>query len=586
MTASSPREGTAGTRAGRVGGRAEPPGVTRRAGRRPAAGRPVRRLLLALPIAMTMAMPPGPVAAQPAGDPATAMRRLTETQYRNAVADIFGTDIQVAGRLDPLVRPPHGLQTSNVSTIAVSPAGFEQYTRMARAIAAQVVDADHRALLVGCRPAAEDRADDACAGAFLGRVGRLLFRRPLAAADLERQVAAAREGARLSGSFHTGLALSLETMLVSPRFLFDVDVTEPDPARPGQVRLDAWSKAARLSFFLWDTTPDTLLLEAAARGELHDAQGLARQVDRLLASPRLEASVRTLFADMLGFERIADLAKDPVLYPQFVREVKADMPEQTLRTIVELLVREDRDYRELFTSRTTFLTRALGQVYGLPVRPGSDPWVRYELPPDGGRAGLLTQMSFLAAFSHDGRSSPTLRGQALRELLLCQAVPDPPADVDFSLLEDTENVELRTARDRLAVHRSNPVCAGCHRITDPIGLTLENFDGVGAWRTTENGAPIDVSGELDGAEIAGAVALGAAVSRHPAAPRCLARRVAEYALRRSLTPRDLTWAAEMASRFAEEGYRLPALLGAVATSPVFLAEQPANGNGTGEEVSR
>ena len=573
MAGSSRRPGTARTLPGRAG---------------LAAGRHVRRLLRAVPIAIAaaMAMLPGPAAAQPAGEPPTAMRRLTETQYRNAVADIFGTDIQVAGRMDPLVRPPHGLQTSNVSTIAVSPAGFEQYARMARAIAAQVVDEDHRALLVGCRPAAEDRADDACARAFFERVGRLLFRRPLAAADLERQVAAAREGARLSGSFHTGLALSLETMLVSPRFLFDVDVAEPDPGRPGHVRLDAWSKAARLSFFLWDTTPDTLLLEAAARGELHDAQGLARQVDRLLASSRLEASVRTFFADMLGFERIADLAKDPVLYPQFVREVKADMPEQTLRTIVELLVREERDYRELFTSRTTFMTRALGQVYGLPVRPGRDPWVRYELPADEGRAGLLTQMSFLAAFSHDGRSSPTLRGQALRELLLCQAVPDPPADVDFSLLEDTENVELRTARDRLAVHRSNPVCAGCHRITDPIGLTLENFDGVGAWRTTENGAPIDVSGELDGTQVSGPVALGAAVSRHPALPRCLARRVAEYALRRSLTPRDLPWAAEMASRFAEEGYRLPALLGAVATSPAFLAAQPANGNGTGEEVSR
>ena len=232
------------------------------------------------------------------------------------------------------------------------------------------------------------------------------------------------------------------------------------------------------------------------------------------------------------------------------------------------------------------MTRALGQIYALPVTPGSAPWVRYELPDDSRRAGLLTQMSFLAAFSHDGRSSPTLRGQALRELLLCQAVPDPPADVDFSLLEDTENLELRTARERLAVHRSNPVCAGCHRITDPIGLTLENFDGVGAWRTSENGAPIDVSGELDGTEVSGPVALGAAVSRHPALPRCLARRVAEYALRRSLAPGDLPWAAQMASRFAEEGYRLPALLGAVAASPAFLAAQGTNDNGTGEEISR
>ena len=523
--------------------------------------------------------------SQPTSDTATAMRRLTEAQYRNAISDIFGTDIQVAGRMDPLVRPVHGLQTSSVSTIAVSPAGFEQYTRMARAIAAQVVDQEHRATLVGCQPAAEDRADDACAREFLGRVGRLLFRRPLQLADLEQQVAGAREGTRLSGNFYTGLALSLETMLVSPHFLFDVDVTEPDPARPGETRLDAYSKASRLSFFLWDTTPHTALLEAAARGELHDAQGLARQVDRMIASPRLEASVRTFFSDMLGFERIADLAKDSVLYPQFVRNVKADMPEQTLRTIVELLVRENGDYRALFTSRTTFMTRALGLVYALAVTPGTDPWVRYELPEDGARAGLLTQMSFLAAFSHAGRSSPTLRGRALRELLLCQVVPDPPANVDFSLVEDTKNPVHRTARERLTVHRSHPACAACHRMTDPIGLTLENFDGVGAYRTTENGAPIDASGELDGTEVSGPVALGEAVSRNPALPRCFARRVSEYAMRRSLTPDDQEWVREMTSRFAEGEYRVPALFGAVATSPAFFKTQP-NGARTGGEVSR
>ena len=537
--------------------------------RRPAVGRHARlsvRILIA--VSMTAAL--GAAASQPASDAATAMRRLTEEQYRNAIADIFGPDIQVAGRMDPLVRLPHGLQTSAVSTISVSPAGFEQYTQMARGIAAQVVDDAHRATLVGCRPAAEDRADDACAAEFLGRVGSLLFRRPLESVDLDRQVAAAGEGARMSGNFYTGLALSLETMLVSPHFLFDVDVTEPDPARPGEMRLDAYSKAARLSFFLWDTTPDTVLLEAAAGGELHDAQGLARQVNRMIASPRLEASARTFFYDMLGFDRIGDLAKDPILYPQFVRAVKADMPEQTLRTIVELLIREKRDYRELFTSRTTFMTRALGLVYGLPVTPGRDPWVRYELPEESGRAGLLTQISFLAAFSHDGRSSPTLRGQALRELLLCQPVPDPPANVDFSLVENTENPEYRTARDRLTVHRGNPVCAGCHRITDPIGLTLENFDGVGAYRTTENGAPIDASGELDGTEISGPVTLGEAVSRHRAVPRCMARRVTEYALRRPLGNDDFGWVNEMSSRFAEDGYRVPALFGAVATSDAFF----------------
>ena len=287
------------------------------------------------------------------GETSGAMRRLTEAQYRNAIADIFGPDIQFAGRMDPLVRPPHGLQAASVSRISVSAAGLEQYVRMARAIASQVVDEQHRGTFVDCPSRVVDSADDACATEFFRRIGRLLFRRPVSAVDIQALVAASREGTRLSESFHTGLALGLETMLVSPRFLFDIDVTEPDPALPGTRRLDAYSKASRLSFFVWNTTPDQELLAAAARGDLHTPRGLATQVNRLLAAPRVEDAVRTFFSDMLGFERIGDLAKDSVIYPQFTRNVKADMPEQTLRT---------------------FMTRALGVVYRLPVSEG-DEWV-------------------------------------------------------------------------------------------------------------------------------------------------------------------------------------------------------------------
>jgi hypothetical protein len=511
-----------------------------------------------------------------------AMRRLTEAQYRNAIADIFGPDIQFAGRMDPLVRPPHGLQVSGVSQISVSAAGLEQYARMARAIASQVVDEQHRGTFVACPSRVDDSGDDACATDFFRRVGRLLFRRPVSAEDIQALVAASREGTRLSGSFHTGLALSLETMLVSPRFLFDIDVTEPDPAMPGARRLDAYSKASRLSFFLWNTTPDPELLAAAARGDLHTAQGLATQVNRLLASPRVEAAVRTFFSDMLGFERIGDLAKDAVIYPQFTRTVKADMPEQTLRTIVDLLLTENGDYRDLLTTRRTFMTRALGVVYRLPVSEG-DEWVPYEFVEESQRAGILTQMSFLAAFSHDGRSSATLRGKAIRELLLCQPVPDPPANVNFSLVEDTSNAERPTARDRLTPHRNSRACASCHRRMDPIGLSLENFDGVGAYRTEENGAPIDASGELDGVLFDDPVGLGHAVGAHPALPVCFVNRLSEYAVRRSLTQGDTGWVADLTTTFADGEYRLRDLLHAIATSDGFY-KAVVDGHNTGGEI--
>ena len=511
-----------------------------------------------------------------------AMRRLTEAQYRNAVADIFGPDIQFAGRMDPLVRPAHGLQAASVSQISVSAAGLEQYVRMARAIASQVVDEQHRGTFVACSPRVVDSADDACATEFFRRVGRLVFRRPLSAGDLQALAAASREGIRLSGSFHTGLGIALETMLVSPRFLFDIDVTEPDPALPGRRRLDAYSKASRLSFFLWNTTPDRELLAAAAQGDLHTTQGLVTQVDRLLAAPRVEDAVRTFFSDMLEFERIGDLAKDAVIYPQFTRTVKADMPEQALRTIVNLLLTEDGDYRDLFTTRRTFMTRALGVVYRLPVSEG-DEWVPYDFPEESQRAGILTQMNFLAAFSHDGRSSATLRGKAVRELLLCQPVPDPPANVNFSLVEDTTNTERPTARDRLTPHRNSRACASCHRVMDPIGLSLENFDGVGAYRTEENGAPIDARGELDGVPFNGPVGLGHAVRTHPALPACFVNRLSEYAVRRSLTPGDTGWVTDLTTRFAGGAYRLRDLLRAIATSDAFY-KPVFNGNNTSGEV--
>jgi hypothetical protein len=504
-------------------------------------------------------------AADPPASP-SAMRRLTDEQYRNAITDIFGEDIEYAGRFDPVLRPTHGLQIQGVSQIAVSPAGFEQYDKVGRAIAAQVVDERHRTLLVGCTPKSATLPDDACAATFYRRAGELLFRRPLTPPEVQVYVTAAREATTLRNDFHGGLADGLGMMLGSPRFLFDIDVTEPDPTRPGALRLDAYSKASRLSFFLWNTTPDRELLAAAAKRTLHTPDGLTQQVNRLLESPRLESGVRMFFADMLGFEQIADLSKDGVIYPQFTANAKRDMSEQTLRTIVDLLVTNDGDYRDLFTTRRTFLTRALGAIYRVPV-PEQHGWIPYEFPEDSPRAGLLSQPSFVATFSHPGRSSPTLRGKAFRELILCQPVPDPPPNVDFSQVENTTQGTVRT---RLTAHRVNPGCAGCHRFIDPVGLTLENFDGAGAYRLAENGEAIDVDGELDGSKFTGPAGLGQVVRNHPALPMCLSKRLFEYAVRRPLDAGEAAWVKGLSTRFVEGQYRLRELLRIVATSEQFF----------------
>src|SRR6185437_16091201 len=336
------------------------------------------------------------------------------------------------------------------------------------------------------------------------------------------------------------------------------------------LRLDAYSKASRLSFLLWNTAPDDELLTAAERGDLNSKGGLKRQVDRLLASPRLEAGVRAFFTDMLAFDGFETLAKDAMIYPAFNATVAADAQEQTLRTIVDLLVTHQNDYRDLFTTRRIFMSRVLGPIYYVPVA-SKHGWAPYEFAENDPRAGLLSQISFTALYAHPGQSSPTLRGKAVREIFLCQKVPAPPANVNFSVAQDTSNPDYKTARARLTAHRTNPTCAGCHRIMDPIGLALENFDGIGAFRTQENGAAIDTSGELDGVHFANAKDLGRAIHDNPAAASCLVDTLYKYAEGQAATKGERDWMRWLNDRFVADGYRLPALLRTLALSDGFYA---------------
>jgi hypothetical protein len=500
------------------------------------------------------------------------MRRLTDDQYRQTIADVFGPDIKIVGRLEPDARVG-GLLAVGASEVAVSRAGIEAYDAQARSIAAQVLDKAHRDNLVPCHPAAAATPDAACASLFFAKYGRLLLRHPLDSRMTQIFIKAAADRTAITGSFYSGLEGALAGMLVEPEFLFRVESAEPDPAHPGSRRLDAFSKASRLSFLLWDATPDDALLTAAEHGELDRKDGLARQVDRMMASPRLEAGVRAFFSDMLQFDGFAELEKSKDIYPRFSRTVAEDAREQTLRTITDHLLVQRGDYRDLFTTRRTFMTRALGKVYRVPVA-ASQGWEPFEFPQDDFRAGLLSQISFTALHAHPARSSPTLRGRAIREILLCQRVPDPPANVNFAIVEDQTNPQYKTMRDRLTAHRANPTCAGCHKIMDPIGLGLERLDGLGQYRAEENGAPIDASGELDGIAFNDAAGLGRAVRDNPATVSCLVSSLYRYASGHDPRAGEKQWLSWLRQRFAADGYRLPDLLRDIATSDGFYRIAP------------
>jgi len=503
------------------------------------------------------------------------MRRLTQEQYRNIVQDVFGASMVIKGRFEPDPRAQQ-LVAVGSSSASITASGMEQYVHIAKGIAAQVVDEQHRDQFLPCRPAAATAPDDHCSAKILAKFGRLLFRRPLQEAELADYVKASNVAAARVGDFYSGLQLSLAALLESPQFLFVHEQMQNDPRRSGSYRLDAWSMASRLSFFLWNTAPDTRLLDAADRGELYTNDGLARQVDRLLTSPRVEVSVRAFFTDMLGFDAFDALDKDGMLYPNFNALVAADAREQTLRTIVDHVLKQQRDYRDLFTTRKTFLTPLLGSLYRVPVAtPNGYPqeWVAFEYPQGSAQAGILTHASFLALHSHPGRSSPTLRGKAVREVLLCQKVPDPPANVNFENFEAAQKPgpgQLKTVRDRLHAHASEPMCAGCHKVTDPIGLALENFDTIASFRQTENGSAIDTSGELDGAAFADAATLGKTLRENPQAPACLTKRLFAYATGRVATKSEGEWLKQnLQVQFAADGYKLPGLLRRIAVSPNF-----------------
>lgn len=530
---------------------------------------------LGLVVALAGARFMEPGEPEPVGGP-PMVRRLTEEQYRATIADIFDARVPITGRFEKAVRS-NGLIAVGTGEAGMSPFAVEQYEASAQGIAAAVLGTQRKRFLT-CGPKDLRQFDEPCARQFLTQKGRLLFRRALSRAEGDKYVGLARRGAGQLGNFHRGLELSLYTMLVSPEFLFRIETVKPGSA-PGAGELDAYSKASRISFFLTNASPDDALLRAAEQGELDTPGGVERQAARLMASPRYEGAVRAFFADMMQFDRFGDLSKDPAIYPAFNSELAEDAQEQTLRTVVEHLVTKRGDYRDLFTTRDTFLTRGLGVVYRTPV-PQRGEWVPATFDPSANRAGIQSQVAFLALHSHPGRTSPTLRGYAVRQIFLCQDVPDPPATVNFTAIEATAHKANVTARDRIFQHATEPSCAGCHKVMDPLGLTLENYDGVGTFRRRENGALIDTSGSLDGTPFDTTDGLAEALHDHPETPRCVAERMYKAAVGRDITWNERYYLDWLIGRFEADDYRIPDLMRRIVTSANFFAVTPPAVPGT------
>lgn len=491
------------------------------------------------------------------------LRRLSTVEYENSVQDVFQVESLPALELEADTRL-NGLTAIGGTNLALSPRATELYEQAAYRVAdALLGDEALRQSIAGC-----DAAQAGCAEQFLGRLGLRAFRRPLTAAELARFVGVAAQGATGLGDAWEGLSYAVAGILQSPHFLYRVELGTPSPEDARVRTLDEYELASRLSYALWSTTPDDTLLDAASLGTVNAS--LASHVDRLLGAPRAAGAVEGFYGEYLGLSGLATLGKLTELFPEFTDALKQAMREETVRAAADWSFASNGDFRELFTSRATYVNAELAALYGVPAPPGEG-FSRVELPADGERAGLLGHASLLSLYAHESSTSATLRGKFVREVLLCQGVPAPPPTVITTLPEP--GPDARTARDRLAVHSADPACGSCHALMDPIGLGLENFDAIGRYRTMENDAPIDASGQLhpdDPASVFdGPVELGTVLSQDPRVSACLVRTLYRHASGTLEQPNAEPVLAELATSFTASGHQLRELLHAMIVHPAF-----------------
>jgi hypothetical protein len=508
--------------------------------------------------------PAAPAAAASAAVAEPSVRRLTAKQYRNTLTDLFGDGLV----LPPLDEEPAtgGFSTTGASQVGTSFQGVEQYLAAADAVARQVLeDETRRYTVVGCVPRA--RTDRDCAGRYLTRLGRSAFRRPLTEEEHRRFLDMAMATAQARSDFWSGLRVAVTALLASPSFIYVVERGRPQPDSTGRVPLTSWEIATRLSLFLWNTSPDPLLLDAAERDELADPAGLRRHVHRLLASPRAKEGLRNFFAELYRMDALDSVRRDKEKLPATsVRAIGRTMKEETMLVLEHNIFTERADFRKLFTTRDTFLNRDMAVLYGARVVDGGM-FTKIMLATDSPRRGLLGHASFLAGTSAPDKTSPTIRGKYVREILLCEPVPAPPPDVDTNL-PPAEGAH-QTTRDRLEEHRLDFGCGKCHKLIDPIGLAFERFDHFGEYRELEHGQEIDPSGDLDGQPFADPIALGELLSRDPRVPACLMKNLYSYATGRIPGKDDQRALAALNLTFQRSGYKVWDALVALATSDSF-----------------
>jgi hypothetical protein len=434
-------------------------------------------------------------------------------------------------------------------------------------------DTPSRRRIFSCRPADSRRSspelvasEDGCARKVLSTLARRAYRRPVTADDMV-PVMEQYEAGRKGGSFDTGIEHGLRLILANPKFLFRLERAVDKPGPVSDLEL-----ASRLSFFIWSSIPDDALIDAATSGRLSTPAGLERQVTRMLANPKASALTDNFASQWLLLRNLKSHVPTPGDFPNFDNELRQAFRQET-ELFFGSVVRENRSVLDLINANYTFVNERLARHYGIPNVYGSN--FRRVPVTDEARRGLLGQGSVLTVTSYPNRTSPVLRGKYILENILGTPPPSPPANVP-ALSDNEAGQEPKSLRERMELHRKNPTCATCHRVMDPLGFALENFDGIGAWRAREPGGAIDPAGKLaDGSDVDGPVALRAAIMRHPDQfVRTLTEKLMTYGLGRGLEFYDMPVVRAIARDTAKKNYRFSAIVAGIVSSPPFRQKAP------------
>jgi hypothetical protein len=489
------------------------------------------------------------------------LRRLTSAQYDNTIGDLLGIETDVTSGFAPDEKI--GAFYSN-GVAPITDLGVEKYMDAAEGLATEAV-AD-LSTIMACDPAADGASE--CADTFIDDFGRRAFRRPLTAAEHAQMRSIYDSGA--ADGFANGIRLTLVGFLQSPYFLYHVELGDPATDDGTYRALTGYEVASRLSYFMWGTTPDPELLDAAEAGVLDTATGVRAQAQRLLDDPRSRDGIASFHEQWLGIDKVSDLEKDATLFPGFDDSLKEAMLAEA-GDFADHVIREgDGTLTTLLTAPYSVIDAQLATLYGVTLPAGHVPGDVVQLDASE-RAGLITQAGLLAVNAHVNQSSPVHRGVLIRQNFLCQTLPPPPEDVDNVPPDPDPNA---TTRERMAEHTANPSCAGCHVLIDGIGFGFENYDAIGSFRTMEGALSVDASGEVIGTEdidgeFDGAVQLAQKLADSSEVEACVAQQWFNFALGRVQSDNDTCSTDLLLTGFVESGGNVRELMLSLAETDAF-----------------